>query len=42
MSPRRRLIGWMLTLTMLSPLAAPLARAADSDEFPVPQSTRFT
>ncbi len=42
MSPRRRLIGWMLTLTLLPLLAAPLARAADSDEFPVPQSTRFT
>ena len=42
MFPRRRLVGWMLTLTMLSLLAAPLARAADSDEFPVPQSTRFT
>lgn len=38
----RRLSRWMLALTMLPLLAAPLARAADSDEFPAPQSTRFT
>jgi len=42
MQPRRRLVGWMLALTLLPILAAPLARAVEKDEFPVPQSTRFT
>jgi len=39
---RRRLIGWVLALAMLPTLFAPLARAADKDDFPVPESNRFT
>lgn len=42
MHPCRRFAGWMLALTMLAGVAAPLASAADQDEFPVPQSSRFT
>ena len=42
MHTRRRLVGWMLALTLLPLLGLPLAWATDRDEFPVPQSARFT
>ena len=42
MHPRHRLAGWTLALTMLAGVAAPLARASEKDEFPVPTSSRFT
>lgn len=42
MHTHRRHGGWILLLVMFASLIAPLSRAADSDDFPAPKSSRFT
>lgn len=42
MPTRRGLLGCALVCAMLPLPAVPPARAATADEFPIPQSSRFT